>query len=487
VKGVPTNWPKVTLGDVITGFEAGRNLRASSLPASETEFGVLKISAVSWGKFQPQENKALLPGDRPMPRELVRKGDLLISRANTTELVGAPVLVDRDYDNLMLPDKILRVRYNERIVDPRYLLYALRTKEARTHIEEQATGTSDSMRNLSQPKLSAVPIPLAPLDEQRHIADKLDQLLAAVDTCKARLDAIPAILKRLRQSVLAAACSGQLTDEWRHGRPFSESAENFLQKLLTQREQVWIRSSAMEYRRPNEPDRTELPNHPDSWVIASMDELTTRITSGSRDWSKYYGSGTGTFLMAQNVRPGRLDLSFRQMVDPPANDRDRLRSQVNKGDLLVTIVGANTGDVCPVTDELADHYVCQSVALMRPIEADLCSFLNLWLNSSAHGRKQYQRYIYGEGRPHLSFDQLRMTPVAVPPPEEQQEIVRRVQSLLNQADRLEMKVSAARARVDESTKGLLAKAFCGDLVAKARSTKQQSNRFEVVANLDERL
>jgi type I restriction enzyme, S subunit len=106
---LPTGWVAVQLGNVIHGFESGRNLQAQGRPAVNDEYGVLKVSAVTWGTFRSEENKALLPGDAPRPRELVRAGDVLISRANTTELVGAPVVVRGDHPRLMLPDKILRV------------------------------------------------------------------------------------------------------------------------------------------------------------------------------------------------------------------------------------------------------------------------------------------------------------------------------------------------------------------------------------------
>jgi len=168
---LPEGWVEATLGDVITGFEAGRNLRANGGPASPGEYGVLKISAVTWGSFKPEENKGLLPGDVPKPHERIRKGDLLITRANTSDLVGAVVLVERDHPELMLPDKILRLLPRYGGVESRYLLQALHTQAVRDHFERNATGTSDSMRNLSQPKMAAAPISVAPIPEQRRIVE----------------------------------------------------------------------------------------------------------------------------------------------------------------------------------------------------------------------------------------------------------------------------------------------------------------------------
>jgi type I restriction enzyme S subunit len=167
--------------------------------------------------------------------------------------------------------------------------------------------------------------------------------------------------------------------------------------------------------------------------------------------------------MAQNVRRGVLDWSFRQAVDPPLNDPSRERSQIIKGDLLITIVGANTGDVGPVVEDRPDHFVCQSVALARPAVTASCAYLNLWFNSSQHGQRYFSDCIYGAGRPHLSFDQLRAAPVALPPLEEQHEIVRRTGELMQLADRLTVRVNAAMRRIEICDQAVLAKAFRGEM------------------------
>lgn len=216
---LPDGWHATRLGDVITGFETGRSLSASGRSANADEVGVLKISAVTWGEFRPEENKALPAHHKPRPHEFVRPGDLLITRANTSELVGAVALVPPDRLNgqprLVLPDKILRVLPKADVISPKYLLYALRAPEVRGHFAENATGTSDSMRNLSQPKLAAAPILLPPLAEQHRIVDRIDALLAKLSTARERLTRTQEILKRFRESVLAAACSGRLTEGWR--------------------------------------------------------------------------------------------------------------------------------------------------------------------------------------------------------------------------------------------------------------------------------
>lgn len=172
---LPVGWKWVELGDVLSDIEAGRSFKALDRPAAGQEWGVLKVSCVSWGEFRPEENKALPAGIEAQGIPTPRRGDLLISRANTTALVGAVVIVPEDQPRLILSDKILKLVPRPSLADPRYLLYVLRSPTARTHIESHATGTSGSMHNVSQANIRRCPLPLPPLAEQRRIADLLDK------------------------------------------------------------------------------------------------------------------------------------------------------------------------------------------------------------------------------------------------------------------------------------------------------------------------
>jgi restriction endonuclease S subunit len=204
-----TMWPIVPLSEVLDLIEAGRSPRALDRPADGTELGVLKVSAISWGRFDPRQNKALMPNTDPNGCPRVGAGDLLMSRANTTDLVGAVVLVDRDFPNLLLSDKTLRLVPQSATVCPRFLLYALRTRHARDHIERCATGTSFSMRNISQEKIGLTPVPLPPLAEQQRIAKILDKADALRSTRRSALTQ----LDRLTAGIFAAMF-GHDTNHW---------------------------------------------------------------------------------------------------------------------------------------------------------------------------------------------------------------------------------------------------------------------------------
>lgn len=196
-----------TLGAALHGIESGKSFQTSDTLARDNELGVLKVSAVTWSSFRPAEAKAVIDYS-PAEHHRVRAGDFLISRANTRELVGAVVLVERDYPLRLLSDKTLRLIVDLEQADPRYLLYALRTEAARNHIEHYATGTSDSMRNISQEVIATVPIVLPRLDEQRRIATRLKAQLAAVEDARQAAQAQAREVEALQASVYRNAFEG---------------------------------------------------------------------------------------------------------------------------------------------------------------------------------------------------------------------------------------------------------------------------------------
>ena len=196
-----------TLGDVLLSIEAGKSFQTSEVLARENELGILKVSAVSWSSFRPEEAKAVL-NHEPDERHRVKAGDLLLSRANTRELVGAVALVEKDYPQRILSDKTLRLVVDPTKADKLFLMYALRTPAARAHIEELASGSSDSMRNISQSVITSIPIPLPELGEQQRIARALRERLAAVEEARRAAQAQTDEMDALRAAIYRESFRG---------------------------------------------------------------------------------------------------------------------------------------------------------------------------------------------------------------------------------------------------------------------------------------
>lgn len=292
---------------------------------------------------------------------------------------------------------------------------------------------------LTQGSMNKIPVRLAPFAEQKRIADKLDGVLARVDACRDRLDRIPTLLKRFRQSVLAAATSGRLTEDWRVQRGGAVMADYAKVKLST---------------------------------------VTESRLGKMLDKAK--NSGTATpYLRNINVRWFAFDLSDTQEMLIENVEREALL--VKDGDLLVC-EGGEPGR-CAIWNGIADHFIFQK-ALHR-VRADLNQLLPSWLAYSikyAAENGSLEGLFTGTTIKHLTGIALSNFEFPLPSLEEQTEIVRRVDLLFAFADRLEARLVSARQQVGQLTPALLAKAFRGELVAQDPADEPASALLQRLAS-----
>jgi type I restriction enzyme S subunit len=171
---LPLTWKVAQVDWVLQGIDAGKSPDCQDIPARGDEWGVLKVGAVNPERFKPEENKIVRERHLKNPAYLLRKGDLLFSRANTFELVGLVSQVESPCGHLMLSDKTLRLVVRDDRMTPRFLFWQLQHNRSRAQIEIAATGTSGSMKNISQGSLEKIWICRPPLEEQREISFKLD-------------------------------------------------------------------------------------------------------------------------------------------------------------------------------------------------------------------------------------------------------------------------------------------------------------------------
>jgi len=201
------NWPVEHLGKYVKEAAAGWSPKCIETPRSGDNWGVLKVSAVTWGWFQPEENKALPSSLEPRPEIEVAPGDFLISRANTAELVARSVVVPVNAPSkLMMSDKIIRFRFNDKI-DPEYVNIVHASPFARAYYARVAGGTSSSMKNVSQAQIRALEIPIPPVAEQHRIVAKVEELMALCDAMKARLADAAETRRQLADAVVERAAA----------------------------------------------------------------------------------------------------------------------------------------------------------------------------------------------------------------------------------------------------------------------------------------
>jgi type I restriction enzyme S subunit len=209
---LPVGWASATMGNLVQASNSGWSPKTLDLPREGEEWGILKVSAVSWEHFQPDANKQVLPGTQPKPQAVVNNGDFLISRANTAELVAKAVIVDCDPVNLMMSDKIVRLQLVE-LCEPRYILIVNNHATfARAYYASHATGVSPSMKNVSRGVILGLPLPLPPLAEQHRIVAKVDELMALCDQLEQQLSQAEQSRRGLLEAVLREALGDPQAD-----------------------------------------------------------------------------------------------------------------------------------------------------------------------------------------------------------------------------------------------------------------------------------
>lgn len=234
-----TTWGEKKWGDFLQSIEAGKNWSAEGRPPEGTEFGVVKVSAVTWGEFDELESKTCVVAEQWNSKTQIHKGDFLFSRANTLQLVGNCVIVRNISKRLMLSDKILRFKFDE-IAHPRFVLYFTRSRIYREQVEQLASGNQDGMRNISQKNLKLVSFPIPTVVEQIEIISILDRAFAKEQQAKEAAEAVLDQIELMKKSILARAFRGELgTND-----PNEESAVELLRQVIEQEDGDVIRLKA---------------------------------------------------------------------------------------------------------------------------------------------------------------------------------------------------------------------------------------------------
>ncbi|MEU8577873.1 restriction endonuclease subunit S [Streptomyces asoensis] len=213
---------EIPLRRLTSGIEQGASPQCDATPReSRHEWGVLKLSAVKRGTFDPGENKKL-PDDAVLETTYeVRPGDFLVTRANTPNLVGDVAVVGRNAERLLLPDLIYRVRLAND-VNAEFISQVALGRRLRTLIESVARGSSQSMVKLRGEDIKSWPIPRATRTQQDELVKAMHDGTAATTQLKSLVRQQLTLLAERRQALITAAVTGQFDVSSASGRNVTE-------------------------------------------------------------------------------------------------------------------------------------------------------------------------------------------------------------------------------------------------------------------------
>ena len=401
---LPKGWTHAALGD-LAEFTNGKAFKKGEW--LETGKPIIRIQNLN-NKNAPFN----YADDSHEERFLVRKGDLLVSWSASLGVYFW------HGDDAWLNQHIFRV-HSLLGCDKGFLKYAIEISIDDFYAKAHGMG----MVHITKGNFESHLVPLPPLGEQTRIATKLDELLAQVDTLKARIDGIPALLKRFRQSVLAAAVSGQLT-----------------------------RSC----------DGIDLPFN---WQQIPFSTVINDLRYGTAQKCDY-GAGSVGVLRIPNI--GENGIKIDDLKSSDFTETEIAKLSLQKGDVVLIRSNGSVelvGKSAVISDkEEGLLFAGYLIRVRLDTKKALPEYVNFWLKSPSTRQVIEVTARSTSGVNNINSEEIKSLMLTLPTLAEQTEIVHRVEQLFAFADQLEAKVNEAQARIDRLTQSILAKAFRGELV-----------------------
>lgn len=415
------DWPRVRLAELSTKVGSGSTPRGGEDAYKSSGTPLIRSMNVVFFGFKREGLAFIDAAQADLLRGAeVRANDVLLNITGAS--IGRVTLAPEDLQGSRVNQHVCIIRPIEAL-DPRYLRAFLSSPEMQAQINSEQYGVT--RQALTKEQILGFEVPLAPPAEQKRIADKLDALLARVNACRARLDRVPGILKRFRQSVLAAATSGELTREWREERRIGFEWQHATVGELIDRIDAGLNVKCEE-RPPTEQERG----------LVKISAVT---------WGTYDDNESKTL---------------------PANASVPEQARIRAGDFLIS--RANTLELvgaCVIAQTINRPVFLSDKVLRLVMTDDLKPWLLLVLQSPT-GRMEIEQRASGNQLSMRNLPQasLKQVPVPIPTPEERTEIVRRAGTLLALAAAVEQRCRTERSILDRLTPAILAKAFRGELV-----------------------
>jgi type I restriction enzyme S subunit len=442
---LPEGWDAAPLIDLLSVLESGSRPKggvrkiAIGIPSIGGEhldahggfrFGKLKFVPVAFY--------------RSMIRGHIHRGDVLVVKDGATTGKVSLVRGDFPYDPAVVNEHVFVCRPS-REVPPEFLFRFLFSADGQERILEHFRGAAQG--GITQEFASGTLVPVAPIAEQRRIVAKVEELLAEVNHVRERLARVPAILKRFRQSVLSAACSGRLTEDW---RPCGGESE---------------------------------------WAEVAVGDLDVTIQTGPFGTALHrhdYAAGGVPLVNPMHIRDGQIRPD-REYAVSRKKAQELSCYRLLEGDVVLGRRG-EMGRAAVVEGSQAG-YLCGTGSLfIRPNREHLSpQFISIFFRSPEIV-SELQETSVGSTMTNLNQGIIRALRFPKVDIVEQREIVRRVEKLFKLADETEQQVAAATKRVDKLTQAILAKAFRGERVpTEAELARKEGRSYEPASVLLERI
>ncbi|MDR3515220.1 MAG: restriction endonuclease subunit S [Azospirillaceae bacterium] len=397
---IPKGWFNGCLEDVVATISPGVSVNSEGREKVAGEIGIIKKSCVTTGVFRPNEHKVVISTEIERVAESVERDSVIVSRMNTPDLVGASAYICHSYSDLFLPDRLWQVRPSKKATG-RWLSFVIGSPAMRARLKAIASGTSNSMKNISQDSFLGLPVRVPPIDEQRRIAAVLETWDLAVEQTERLIAA-----ESERQSLL-------------------------LEHLFTGRQ--FGQTEGTRYQR--------LP----------LGEISNCYSGGTPDRGdvEYFGGGIPWVksgeVVSSNIIATEETLSERGLTSSSAK-------WVPAGSTLVAMYGANAGQVGRLGVDATTNQAILAVVPCREIVTPEYLY-----HSIINTIPSLMRKVQGSGQPNLSAGIVKDEKILVPDVYDQIKISKVATALETSIQLLE----ATRAKLLNQKRGLMQKLLTG--------------------------
>ncbi|QDU18987.1 hypothetical protein [Urbifossiella limnaea] len=449
---LPDGWAVATLGEI--GFGKSQPIDPAKEP--EVLFELWSVPSFASGEPEARYGREIESG-----KQRVQPGDVLLCkinpRINRVWIVGPyrgnPQIASTEW-------MVIRTQH----LDSRFLVHQLRECSFRERLLENVSGVGGSLMRARPEGVRELEAMIPPLAEQRRIVAKVEELTARSRAARVALVEVPTLLEQFRQSVLASAFRGDLTTDWRAKHPHTEPASEFLARIRTERRKQWeAKYPKKKYVEPDPVDDADLPELPEGWCWATIEELNDPcrpISYGILKPGDYESNGIAMLRITDMVS-GEINDERVHRVSQELSDQYS-RTLLCGGELLVSLVGT-IGVVASVPNSCRGFNIHRNLGLIAVLSHASCDWIKYYLRSP-NGRKQISECTTGGNQPLFNLGDLRLVAVPVAPQVEQALIIERISHELNvtkATDLILREISTGLGQLDQS---ILAKAFRGELV-----------------------
>ncbi|MDG6249441.1 restriction endonuclease subunit S [Methanocalculus sp.] len=497
---LPEGWIQSTINDISDEIKYGYTASADKNKVGPHFLRITDIQNdfVDWNDVPFCSIK-----EEQISKYKLESGDIVFARTGAT--TGKSYLISSCPDSIFA-SYLIRLRPN-RNVNQKFMSLFFSTSEYWTQISQNISGIAQP--NCNATKLKELKIPLPPLAEQHRIVAAIEALFARLDAAQARLDRVPGIVQQFRQAVLAAACEGRLTEDWRSENPDITDAKEAVGNILNQKRMAWEREQIQtfqdkgktpknskwkeKYREPKGIEISDLPIVSDKWTWASIDQVSgieaNSITDGpfgSNLKTEHYTDSGPRVIRLQNLGDGNfIDVKSHISTDHFTKLK---KHQVFPKDLVIGTLGDPIPRACQIPDDFGPAIVKADCIRLNPHQEIANNKYVIFAINTESTRKRMVESIHGVGRARLNLSNIKSLPIPLPPLSEQDEIVHRADALFALADQIEARITAAKERTETLRQSILAQAFSGQLVStEAELARREEREYEPASVLLERI